>query len=139
MLKVVLDTNVVVSAHLKASGREALILDLGLSSKYQLCVSELLLEEYEGVLLRRRFGLPVGKVRQSILVIRNASQIVTPKQTLDVASDPDDNKILECALEAGAGYVVTGNVRHFPSRFRNIRIVLPRQFLTILAAELELP
>jgi len=50
-------------------------------------------------------------------------------------TDANDNKFLECALEARADYVVTGNVRHFPSRFQDIRIVLPKQFLTTLAAE----
>jgi predicted nucleic acid-binding protein len=61
--------------------------------------------------------------------------VVVPKKKLDVAIDPDDNKVVECALEARADYIVTGNIRHFPSRFQDIRIVLPRQFLTLLAAQ----
>ncbi|PYU17735.1 MAG: hypothetical protein DMG32_27420 [Acidobacteria bacterium] len=58
-----------------------------------------------------------------------------PKRKLNVSRDPDDNKVVECALEARADYIVTGNIRHFPSRFQDIRIVLPRRFLTVVAAQ----
>jgi len=67
--------------------------------------------------------------------IRKCSTLVIPKRKLNVSRDPDDNKVVECALEARADYIVTGNIRHFPSRFQDIRIVLPRRFLTVVAAQ----
>lgn len=137
VVKAVLDTNVIVSAHLKAEGREALILELALSGRFQLVVSEALLEECEGVLQRPRFDLDPVKIERSIQAIRKAALLVQPKKQLQVTRDPDDNKVLECALEAGAEYVVTGNTRHFPKLFQGILIIPPRQFLEILASFVE--
>ena len=68
-------------------------------------------------------------------LVRKATILVVPKINLQVTSDPDDNKVVVCALEARADYIVTGNIRHFPKRFQDIRTILPRQFLIILASE----
>lgn len=136
-VKAVLDTNVVVSAHLQGQGREALILELALAGTFKLALSEALLEEYEGVLRRPRFGLDPGKIARSLRAIRDAALLVRPQKQLHVTRDPDDNKVLECAWEASAEYVVTGNTRHFPTEYQGTRIIPPRQFLEILAARLE--
>jgi uncharacterized protein len=61
---------------------------------------------------------------------------VKPRKPVHAAFDPDDNKFLECALEARADYVVTGNRRHFPPRFQDIRIIGPKEFTTVLLSEL---
>ena len=135
MLRAVLDTNVVISAHLSPEGQQALILGLAIAGYFRCFVSDALLEEYEGVLRRERFGLSPRSVTQSMRIIRKCTTLVIPKRKLDVSRDPDDNKIVECALEARADYIVTGNTRHFHSRFQDIRIVLPRQFLTLAAAQ----
>ncbi len=135
MLRAVLDTNVVISAHLSPEGQQALILGLAIAGYFRCFVSDALLEEYEGVLRRERFGLSPRSVTQSMRIIRKCTTLVIPKRKLDVSRDPDDNKIVECALEARADYIVTGNTRHFPSRFQDIRMVLPRQFLTLAAAQ----
>jgi putative PIN family toxin of toxin-antitoxin system len=135
MLRVVLDTNVAISAHLSPEGQQALILGLAIAGYFRCFVSEALLEEYEGVLRRERFGLSPRSVTQSMRIIRKTTTLVIPKRKLDVSRDPDDNKVVECALEARADYIVTGNTRHFPSRFQGIRIVLPRQFLAVAAAQ----
>jgi uncharacterized protein len=66
--------------------------------------------------------------------MREAAILVAPRKRLDVTRDPDDNKVLECTLEARADYVVTGNARDFPPRFQDIRIISPRRFLTLLAS-----
>ena len=133
----VLDTNVVVSAHLKAKGQEALILELALSGSFTIIASPPLLEEYEGVLRRPRFGLDPKSITRSIQAIRKQARVVQPKHELRVTRDPDDNMVLECAVEGGAAYVVTGNTRDFPTRFQDVRVIPPRQFLVILAAHLE--
>jgi putative PIN family toxin of toxin-antitoxin system len=135
MIKAVLDTNVVVSAHLSPEGPTALILDLAFSRFFRCVVSSDLLDEYEGVLWRRRFGLDPADVARCIRILRKRAILVTPRKKLSVTSDPDDDKVLECALEGKADYVVTGNTRHFPAQFRGIRIIPSRQFLIILASE----
>lgn len=135
-ISAVLDTNVIVSAHLKPDGREALILALALSGRFALVVSEPLLEEYEGVLRRPRFSFTAVAVTRSIHASRRVARIVKPEEELHVTRDPDDNKVLECAVEGNAAYLVTGNTRDFPAQFRQVRILPPRQFLVILAAHL---
>jgi putative PIN family toxin of toxin-antitoxin system len=130
----VLDTNVVVSAHLKPEGREALILDLALSRRFRMVVSEALLQEYEGVLRRSRLHIDPARITRSLRDIRAAAHVAEPRKRLQVTSDPDDNMVLECAVEGGADYLVTGNVRHFPEEFQGVRVVPPREFLVILAA-----
>lgn len=137
IIKAALDTNVVVSAHLKGQGQEALILELDLAGRFKIAVSEALLEEYEGVLRRPRFNLDPGKIARTMQAIRKAAFLVQPERQLLITRDPDDNKVLECALKGGANYVVTGNTRDFPSRFQDIRIIPTRQFLIILATHLE--
>ena len=136
-VKAVLDTNVIVSAHFKPEGREALIVDLALSRKYDLVVSEALLQEYEGVLRREEFGFTPAGITRALRDIRATARIVHPAKPLQITSDPDDNMVLECALEGRADYIVTGNVRHFPHEFRGVRIVRPREFTVIVAAQVE--
>jgi predicted nucleic acid-binding protein len=50
------------------------------------------------------------------------------------ASDPDDNRFLECAEAARAHYLVTGNIRHFPEVWEETRIVTPREFIDVWTA-----
>lgn len=137
MTRVVLDTNVVVSAFLKPSGTEALVLLLGLSRTFQLFVSEALLAEYHLVLFRRKFKLDPAHVAEGLQNIRRASQLVQPSLTLSVCSDEADNRILECAEAARAHYVITGNKRHFPETWRGIKIVKAREFLERSFPELK--
>lgn len=134
MLKAVLDTNVVVSAHLNLHGPSQVILDLVFSKGFRCFVSDALLEEYEDVLRRPQFGVDARQVARSLRDLRKAAILVVPAKQLNVTLDPDDNKVLECALAARADYVVTGNVRDYPAQFQDIRIIPPRRFMTILAS-----
>lgn len=133
-VRAVLDTNVVVSAHLNERGQEALILELALSGRFELVVSPALLQEYEEVLRRPRFNLDPAAITRSIGAIRDCALLVSPGRRLNVTRDPDDNMVLECAVSGKARYVVTGNARDFPRQFQGIDVVPPRQFLVILAA-----
>ncbi len=137
LTKVVLDTNVVVSAHLKAGGLEAFVLDLALASKLQLYVSPDILAEYEEVLRRPRFRIDSKKVTQSLRLIKKRAKSVKPMLTLSVSPDPADNRFLECAEAANANYLVTGNRRHFPAKYRNTLVVNARQLIEIITPELK--
>ena len=77
---VVLDTNVIVSAHLKEEGLERFVLDLALARKLQLFLSDEILEEYEGVLVRPAFKLSPAKVAASLRLIEKAATIVYPQK-----------------------------------------------------------
>lgn len=139
MLKVVYDTNVVVSGLLNEEGIPAALLDLALQKKVKLFISPPLLGEYKGVLKRPKFELSPTSVNRFIIQLKWACTLVEPKTCLNVVKrDPHDNRILACALEAGADYIVTGNTRHFPfKRFRSSRVVSPTEFWEIYKASLE--
>jgi putative PIN family toxin of toxin-antitoxin system len=125
----VLDTNVVVSAHLSPDGYERFVLDLGLARKVQIYISTEILHEYSGVLRREKFGIPPQLVEGSLDLIRKAARMVKLSRRVRAARDPEDNKFLECARESDANYLVTGNQRHFPKRFGRTRVVNAREFL----------
>jgi predicted nucleic acid-binding protein len=61
---------------------------------------------------------------------------VTPKAHLEVATDHDDNIFLECAEAAGADYLVTGNLKHFPRFWKKTKITSPREFISLAAPHL---
>jgi putative PIN family toxin of toxin-antitoxin system len=134
---VVLDTNVIVSAHLKEDGLERFALDLALARKLQLFLSAEVLEEYEGVLTRPIFKLNSDKVAASLRLIAKAAIMVHPEKRAKAAKDPDDNKFLECAAEAQADYLVTGNKKHFPQRWQHTRIVNARELLQEITPDLQ--
>ena len=117
MVRVVLDTNVVVSAHLKTEGFERYALDLVLAGKLQLAASEAILAEYASVLARPQFA-------------------ITRKRPT-VAHDPSDNRFLECAEAARADYLVTGNKRHFPNAWRQTPVVNARELIEWIALDLR--
>jgi len=83
----------------------------------------------------KKFMLDAGDVKRSLQSFRAAAIMVTPYERIFAARDPDDNKVLECATEADAQYIVTGNIRDFPPVFHGVAVVLPRRFLDILTAQ----
>ncbi len=131
MLKVVLDTNVLVSALLKDRGLPAFILALVRRKRVVLCLSEDILEEYEEVLKRERFRAIRDEALSMIAALRKEASWIKPKIRFDdIAGDPDDNKFLDCAYSAQADYLITGNTKHFPIKeFHRTRIVNPREFI----------
>jgi putative PIN family toxin of toxin-antitoxin system len=135
MPKVVLDTNVIISAFLKAESNPALILALGLEGSLTFCLSETIWQEYRGVLRRKKFqGLDRESTERLLSVIKQQALWVSPRIPVNILSrDPADNKFLECALESQADYLITGNIRHFPlKKFHGTRIISPRDFIDLI-------
>jgi putative PIN family toxin of toxin-antitoxin system len=132
-LRVVLDTNVVVSAFIKQHGKPAMVLRLGLARIFQLCISEAILLEYETVLRRPKFKRPPELVTTLIAALREEGELVQPTERLKISGHESDNRFYECAAEAGADYIVTGNEKHFKKPYKTTKIVTARQFLEILA------
>lgn len=132
MLRVVLDTNVIVSVLIQPAGIEASVLQLVLRGWVQLVVSDDVLAEYRGVLQREKFAKLAQPARATLAALRDVGESVTPVSRLSVASDEDDNRFLECADAGKANYLVTGNKKHYPASFRNIQIVNARGFLELV-------
>jgi uncharacterized protein len=135
-LRLVLDTNVIVSAALKPDGSPRAVLTLALTKPAQLYVSQEIFAEYKQVLARPKFRIRRGLRIQFLQLIRNRARFVHLKKLLEIAKDPDDNKFLECADSARADYIVTGNPRHFPRYWKNTKVITPADLLTIAAPHL---
>jgi putative PIN family toxin of toxin-antitoxin system len=130
--RLVLDTNVVVSAVLKPDGLQKLIFQVALSPFCEVFVSTPILTEYEGVLSRKRFKLQPDEVQAIMRLIKSKAVLIAPKKSVTVALDPDDNMFLECAEEATANYLVTGNKKHFPAKWKQIKVVSGREMMTLM-------
>jgi uncharacterized protein len=135
MIRVVLDTNIVVSALLQPLGPPAQILMLALGGSIQFCVSSSVYAEYEVVIRRPRFQRIEDIIAGTLHAIRETGVWVRPTERVRVCPDPDDDIFLECAAAAKAAYVVTGNLKHFPVSWAGIRIVTARWLLDNLSAE----
>lgn len=132
---VVVDTNVIVSA-LLWEGNESKIIGLVEEGKIKLLTSVALLDELKKVLMYERFGLGEKTADDNVKYILTISEIVSPKRWLRVIrEDPADDRVLECALEGKAGYIVSGD-RHLLrlKEFRGIKIVHAKELLGILRA-----
>jgi putative PIN family toxin of toxin-antitoxin system len=135
-LRLVIDTNIVVSAALKPDGLQRTVLLLAITKPATLYVSEAVLAEYREVLARPELKIRKGLRQQLLQLIRSHSHTVKPSRALQVAKDPDDNKFLECADAARADYLVTGNARHFPKFWKKTKVITSREFIDIVAPHL---
>jgi putative PIN family toxin of toxin-antitoxin system len=135
-LRLVLDTNIIVSAALKTDGLQRTVLLLAMTRPARLFVSAPILAEYRIVLSRPEFKIRKGLRQQFLQRIKDSSRVVSPSRQICVASDPDDNIFLECADAAHADYLVTGNHRHFPRFWKQTKIITSREFITLIAPHL---
>ena len=137
-LKLVLDTNVVVSGALKPAGLERTALIFSLTPPTGLFVSQVILAEYIEVLSRPELRIPSVEREPLMDLITRTSRLVVPGRKLEVCHDPDDHIFLECAESARADYLITGNTKHFPRYWRNTKIINARELLDVIAPHLPL-
>jgi putative PIN family toxin of toxin-antitoxin system len=135
-LRLVLDTNVVVSAALKPDGLQRTILLLAVTRPARLYVSESIVAGYRKVLARRELKIRKGLQHQLLEWIESGSRVISPTRRIRVSSDPDDNIFLECADAARADYLVTGNQRHFPRFWKQTKVVTSSELVAIVAPHL---
>jgi putative PIN family toxin of toxin-antitoxin system len=135
-LRLVIDTNVVISAAIKPESLQRTSFLLAITKPARLYVSLPILEEYAEVLSRPELHIRRGLRQQLLQLIKNHSHIVAPSRRLEVASDPDDNVFLECADAAKADYLVTGNQKHFPIFWKKTKVITPREFISLVAPHL---
>lgn len=135
-LRLVLDTNIVISAALKPQGLQRTVFLLAISKPARLYMSEAILAEYRMVLARPELRIRRGLQMQFLDLIENRARFVSPAWLVRTSSDPDDDKFLECADEARADYLVTENLRHFPKYWKATKIVNAREFVSLVAPHL---
>ena len=113
MIRAVIDTNVLVSGMIAPSGNEALLL-LSLGQKLVCsCFSAEILQEYEEVLRRPKFGFEADEVESLLRLIRRRGELIRSAPILPLSPDPGDDKFIACALAAKSEFLVTGNKRHY--------------------------
>jgi putative PIN family toxin of toxin-antitoxin system len=141
VVRVVLDTNVVVSAYLVPTGKPARILSLARQGKIDICLSEDILGEIKRTLLRPKLQKIHKATPQEVdRFLRAFTEVVNlvpgTMEVDEVNADPDDNKVLACALEGEADFIVSGD-HHLTDivSFRGIPIVKPDAFLGIIAGQ----
>lgn len=135
-LRLVLDTNIIVSAALKPEGLQRTVLLLAITKPANLYISAAILAEYQEVLARPELQIRKGLQQQLLQLIRSHAHRIIPSQPLGVTGDPEDNKFLECADAARADYLVTGNPRHFPRFWKKTTVITSRDFISIVAPHL---
>ena len=132
MQKIILDTNVIVSALLSNGIPSQIINELVLERKVLVCISEEVLEEYFEVLARPKFSKIRGfkaKADLVLTVIDDIAEKYSPNLKIDLIQDASDNKFLELALASQADYLITGNTSDFTmERFEKTVVTTPRQY-----------
>jgi uncharacterized protein len=108
---------------------------LALAGGIQLCISAKIYAEYEEVISRPRLQRSQDVIASTLQAIRKKGFWVRPAESVRVCVDPDDDVFLECAQAAQADYLVTGNIKHFPTSWANTRIVTARWLLDHLLAD----
>jgi uncharacterized protein len=128
MLRAVLDTNIFASAFSSPGGPTFRIWQAVLDRRFRLLISPALINELATV-LRRRFQTPEVEVQRLLRVVTKHAHIIQPRITLSVTTDPDDNRILECAVEGKADLIVSHD-RHLLSlkEYKSIPIVTGANF-----------
>ena len=129
-MKIVCDTNVLVSGIL-FGGHSRQILNWSSRGKLTNFISEEILNEVKEVLLRPKFKLTHQQVNSVIALFRDTFEIVYPAIHHNVIqSDPDDDLILDAAMEAQVEVIVSGD-KHLRSLelWRGIRMLSPAEFV----------
>jgi putative PIN family toxin of toxin-antitoxin system len=111
-----------------------LVVSLALNRKIQLYVSEPILQEYERVLRYPRLKFEAKEVARFLARLRRNSVLVMPSRKVSASQDEADNRFLECAEAARADFLVTGNKKHFPNRWKSTKVVNTRELLGAIGA-----
>lgn len=132
MVSIVADTNVYISA-LNFGGIPDEVLALARMGHIQLYISRPILQEIAGV-LERKFLWSEPRASQAVGAIEEFAILVSPEFTIHhITEDEPDNRILECAVEAKANFIISGDQDLLRLRtYEDIKILKPREFLEAL-------
>ncbi|HSW09765.1 MAG TPA: putative toxin-antitoxin system toxin component, PIN family [Bacillota bacterium] len=134
-MKVVLETNVLISGLLVPGGLPGRIIDLWTDGAIEVALSSELLQEYLSVLARPRFDSIASpserrRIVEGLLSLTNTGVVVPRVRVEAVKEDPTDNAVLSCAIEAGADFVISGDQHLLRLKGHlGIPIVSPAAFL----------
>jgi putative PIN family toxin of toxin-antitoxin system len=130
MFKVVLDTNILISA-IAFGGKPREILKQAIEGKIRLAILEPIIEEIGEVLGRDKFRYPASMIHLIIGELESITEFVEPQEQIEIIEkDVDDNRILECAVAFGADFIISGDNHLLELKIYNgIRIIRASDFL----------
>lgn len=137
-MKAVIDTNVVISSFLSPKGIRAKIIKAWQDQQFELVISEDIMAEYEKALnypeVSSRHKMNSDQVSRVINNLRSFATVIKPKKKLAVIKDdPEDDKFLECASEAGAEYIISADPHLLSLEYyKGIQILSPSEFLSVI-------
>jgi putative PIN family toxin of toxin-antitoxin system len=135
-MRIVLDTNVLVSGLLQPFGPSGQIVRLVASGEFALCHDPRILAEYREVLLRKKFRFDPERVSALLEEIIAGGIPVAARPLAIRLPDPDDEPFLEVALAGEVQCLVTGNAKHYPAEARHgVEVLPPRVFIEIYRVE----
>jgi uncharacterized protein len=135
-LRIVLDTNVLVSGLLSPFRPPGQIVRLVSAGTVTLCLDARVFSEYDEVLARPRFGFDPDAVAALLDYIDFTSEVAAARPLAVRLPDPDDEPFLEVALACGADCLVTGNLAHFPKESRaGVTVLSPAEFVDRVRSE----
>jgi putative PIN family toxin of toxin-antitoxin system len=108
-MKVVIDTNILLSAILKGRLPRTVIQFVIESNKIEWIVSEAILTEYKDVVSRPKFKLSEGVIREWYRIFDTVPRLIDVHSTVDFPRDRSDAKFLACAMASDADFLITGD------------------------------
>jgi len=141
MLKVVLDTNIIVSATISAKSYPGKILELWRKDKFEIIITPAIFEETSKVLFRPTIkkyrNISDSDVQDLLIELQDGANLILPTQNIKVIDkDPDDDKFIFAAIEGQADYIVSGDKHLLDLRFyKKVKIVSPKEFVDFFRAQ----
>ena len=130
-MKVVFDTNVLVSALVFPGGRGEAALQRIVEERDELIVSKPILDELLGI-LARKFARDAEQLAHVAVFISELGRTVKPRGKIRMLKDDPDNRILECAIAGDAHAIVTGDKQLLDLKeYRGVRLLTLREYLSI--------
>ncbi len=128
-MRVVFDTNILVSALVFPGGRADIALRRIIEERDRLFLSKPILDELLGI-LARKFSRDAEELAHVAVFLSDLSIVVKPRRKFAILADEPDNRILECAVTGGAGAIVTGDKALLELKtFRKVKLLSLRVYL----------
>ena len=125
-MKIVIDTNVIVSALINSNGMPGKILALVLGGRIKILYDNRIIFEYIDVLSRKNFGFNEEIINDMIDYFKNDGEFINSEYSNVMFIDETDKKFYEVFKSGEAEYLITGNIKHFP---KEDGIIIPKEFI----------
>ncbi len=132
MLKVVIDTNVFISAFYLPESKPAKVVLLARRKTIRNLISPPILKEVERI-IKKKLLWDNSKTQSAVRRIKNFSEEVHPQERLAIIAADPDNRILECAVAGQADFIISGDHRLIDlENYQEIKIINPARFLELI-------